>query len=176
MSAFIVSDDTFDAIVSAWDFLITSNSYCSRDKWERHFTNNSKLSVQQKLRDMLVMQNLDSCNYRYHLNKDALLEFDTEGHESLQVKYQEIAEVNSWMMKREYGKILFLIACYEYQACETRDWDTCAAHNFCQDIKDLILTAVRESIPDEHKPSWGSYKRPANNSGPISLMSLVGSK
>jgi len=70
---------------------------------------------------LLAAQNRRSVNFRY----------DEE----------EIEPVYQHGPTRSYSpvELLKIIKCYEYQSCETPDWDTSEAHNFCTALKDQLI-------------------------------------
>jgi len=70
---------------------------------------------------MLAAQNRRSVNFRYD-------------EEEIQPVYQHGPS-------RSYSpvELLKIIKCYEYQSCETPDWETTEAQNFCAALKDQLI-------------------------------------
>lgn len=71
-------------------------------------------STAEQVGAMLLAENQRSVNYRY--NEHEIEEPYTHGPSSL----------------RSPVEILFAIACYEYQSCETPDWEQSEAAAFCR--------------------------------------------
>jgi hypothetical protein len=70
---------------------------------------------------MLLAENRRSVDYRY--SEDEIEEVYTHGPSRL----------------RSPVVILKAIDCYEYQSCETTEWEQCEAHHFCQALRDLLI-------------------------------------
>lgn len=75
---------------------------------------------------MLVAQNQRSVSFRYG---------DDDGADN------DMEPVYQHGPTRSYSPVglLKIIKCYEYQSCETPDWDTSEAHNFCAALKDQLV-------------------------------------
>lgn len=169
----MVSSDTFDAIVTAFDWLSLHNRYYDRKEWCDHFSKDSQNEhgCLRLLRNMLIKANIDSLHARYKDPEDMY-----DASELYDTPFEQVGEVNQWLTQRQYGKVLHLMACFDYQSCEVNDWEKTDAYRFLQTIEKLILAEMRHSVPDDQQPSWGSYARPADNAGPVSLMSLLESR
>ena len=170
------SSDTFDALVTAYYQLKSpGDSFSYRRRLIRDFPEALKPGVKSAknecdlMRRILIYENARSCTDRYRGDS----EYGDEAKDLYQVKFAQIGEVNEWAIKRQYGKILNLMASYEYQACECDDWESSAAYGFCRGLEQLILNRLRNELLDAEKPSWGGYTRPAGNTGPISLAQLM---
>jgi hypothetical protein len=70
---------------------------------------------------MLAAQNQRSVNFRY-------------AEEEIEAVYQH-GPTGSYSPV----ELLKIVKCYEYQSCETPDWETTEAHNFCAALKDQLI-------------------------------------
>ncbi|RGE19028.1 hypothetical protein [Leucobacter sp. wl10] len=81
-------------------------------------------STAEKVGAMLLAENQRSVNYRY--NEQKLEEHYTHGPSS----------------PRSPVEILFAIACYEYQSCETPDWEQSEAAAFCRKLRMHMIVQI----------------------------------
>jgi len=176
MSAFIVSSDTFDALVTAWDFLTPKGGdpgFSIRRLMSFKFSpEESSKGLLQNLRNMLIKENCASvrCRYPIGYNSDSVTDVLNR---LMEIKYSEIGEVNEWCINEQWGYILMLVDCYTYQSCEGSDWKASDSYEFCQSIETQIMKRLRKTIPEQEPENlWGGYKRPVGNPGPISLNAL----
>lgn len=177
MSAFLCSNDTFAALVTAFDTL--KNPGESFAYGYELFKDSKEAAMPiicgarnecELMRNILAYENVRSLAARYPADADD----DGVTIASICAEpFKPVGEVTQWIMARQYGKVLHLLASYEYQSCESNDWQTTTAFKFCCELKNQILRRLRNSIPDSEQPSWGSYQRPAGNPGPISLSALL---
>src|SRR3990167_7985612 len=73
------------------------------------------------------------------------------------------------MGRIDLGKIAKATRCYEYQACESDDWEQTPAYRICQ----LIHKTIGERLPGFESAEWGTtaeFTEPAPEV--VSLMSL----
>lgn len=50
------------------------------------------------------------------------------------------------------AQVFAAIACYEYQSCEHKEWDTSEAHNFCYHL----MKDVGRKLPGREEAAWGA--------------------
>lgn len=82
---------------------------------------------------MLVAQNRYSADFRY--DESEIEELYTHGPSS----------------RRTVIELLGAINCYEYQACETPDWEQSEAYRFC----DALRRALIRELPGWNNVPWG---------------------
>jgi hypothetical protein len=155
MSAFIIDDAAIDVILDTLKAAVSVRPFFSRLYWrdaekqprffDRHDAeSNDKLS---ELGRMLLAQNARSVAYRY-----------SEGQNPCALTYcykPTRKDVHLFHLRDAYDSTrpgafitasaaLKNIACYEYQSCETDDWEETEAYRFCEALKDRIAdTALR---------------------------------
>ena len=185
MSAFMCTSDTFAALVTACDCLKQPGQYFGYRREVFSLSKEAQLPIvkcacneAELMRNILAYENIRSLSARYPNDEQrAWLHDDSDDAKALahecSIRFMPIGEVTEWCTRGQYGKVLHLMACYEYQSCESDDWETTTAYKFCRELEQLILSKLRDSIPDADQPSWGGYKRPDGNPGPISLSSLL---
>lgn len=88
---------------------------------------------------MLVRQNVRSVNHRYRDNDDP---------DELAAEFEYKPSTARNMTPVE---VLKLIACYEYQACESPDWRRTEAHEFCQALRNRLIGF----LPGYDAAPWG---------------------
>jgi hypothetical protein len=127
MSAFLCSDNHIRALIRA------AQAWSS----EIHYVH-SGFQTWQEIAQELVNENYRSLNYRYR---------DEEG-EPHQITYTMKDE-----MQRPLDPIVILklCNCFDYQACETPDWEQSRAFKILQSIKDY---AIRK-LPGYNDAPWG---------------------
>ena len=128
MSAYIVSDETISGMLSAirFDKYDGMHGYYFNGEWLA-LKSNEKVIGQK-----LVDENYRSVNYRYSDN--------TEPH-VFQKKHVLPSQV----------EIIKLCACYDYQSCETDDWEKTEAHAIMTGLRELAIT----SLPGYEEATWG---------------------
>ena len=172
------TNDTFAALVTAFDYLNEPGQHFGYGRESFKLSKEAQLPIVnaaknecELMRNILAFENIRSLAARYP-DTDATDDYNALIHEC-SIPYVPIGEVTEWCCRGEYGKVLHLMACYEYQSCESDDWESTTAYKFCRELEQLILKKLRNAVPESDQPSWGSYKRPAGNPGPISLSALL---
>ena len=171
------TNDTFAALVTAFDYLKQPGGYFGnrRDMFSQSAEAqlpiiNAAKNECELMRNILAYENIRSLAARYPQDAE-------DGAKAIQaecsIPYMPIGEITEWCIMGQFGKVLHLMACYEYQSCESDDWESTTAYKFCRELEHLILQKLRNAVPESDQPSWGSYKRPAGNPGPISLSALL---
>ena len=125
MSAFIVSDKHILALVEAGRIWSYEHSPQCLDRGARNF---------QDIVDILINENYRSVNYRYR-----------EQEEPHKVTYTPIP------MKYSKVDILKACDCYDYQACETPDYEQSQAAKIIHKIR---MNAIR-TMPGYDQAPWG---------------------
>lgn len=64
-----------------------------------------------------------------------------------------------------FAQVLGALACYEYQACESENWQKSYAHLLCVAIRKAICSLISEG-------EW-DYERPAGMAQRVSLMDIL---
>jgi hypothetical protein len=130
MSAFIVNKDLIDLLVTV---AVEGGTHTKglRFYYEGNLYNYSAVDADE-LGQILTQQNYDSVNYRY----------------------QESTEVETYVYKRiknvggdtgafiPWGHVLRALSCYEYQSCETPDWNQSVAYTICQAIRSKVCNRL----------------------------------
>jgi len=83
---------------------------------------------------LLLDENVRSVNYRYDEGETYIYKHDKPVH-------------TNWSPV----EVLSAIACYEYQACETPEWQYSEARTFC----DALRSALVAKLPGYDKAPWG---------------------
>lgn len=70
-----------------------------------------------------------------------------ENRRSVDYRYDEAEEEEPYVFNALQGRpdpvvVLKAIACYEYQACETPDWEESEAYAFCQALRHRMIGAL----------------------------------
>lgn len=125
MSAFIVTNDHINALVTA--HLASANELHSMSQTEKN-------SIGQ----MLLNENFRSVNTRYC--------------EATQVPSFVFTPVYSYIPRRSGGlatrveltpvALLKLLDSYEYQSCETNDFETTDAYKFCKSLRNMLISQL----------------------------------
>lgn len=103
---------------------------------------------------MLLAQNYASVNFRYAEKDDDFPMY----------RFRELPGIPS----RHPVTVLKALDGYEYQACETPDWEETEAHAFCQALRKRMI----HKLPGYDDAPW-SIDEPNVFGNEISLMSLV---
>jgi hypothetical protein len=135
MSAFLVSRDTIDALVTAWVELA------------RH-GRAERLERATETARMLIRENIRSIEARYGAahNFSAL---QPEDYEFKPVAFPRLRPDTA------VPQVLKLVHCYEYQACETSDWEETMAHAWCRTLEREAI----HHIPGYHDADWDTADR-----------------
>lgn len=126
MSAWIVSKEHIDVLVRAREAY--SDSFWTRD-FDRDETGR-----------MLWRENLRSVAARYPNDESgerpgpiAFVDEDVD----------EYSYVNPGF-KPTPGEVFQAVGCYEYQSCETDDWEETDAHKWCRELVDVVASSMYE--------------------------------
>jgi len=128
MSAFIVTDATITGLLQATsaDYPGDGADYYWQDE-ARYFGGHA-----QEIGQKLVDENYRSVNYRYQ-----------EAGQPHEYQHRNVRSLTP-------VEIIKLCGCYEYQACETPDWESTEAHAILEVIKSR---AIRR-LPGYDEASW----------------------
>lgn len=154
MSAFVVSTDHIDAMISAG----LEGRFELSWYWdgERHCLNRGNAD---EVGSMLLSENVRSVEYRYSPpGREAIYGDGFESGEDFNLPGTYVAEtiaegieaisVPQWMTPYSYKQprrrfspveILKAIDCFDYQSCETGDWRETEAYAFCQSLRDDMI-------------------------------------
>lgn len=161
MSAYIVSDKTLAYLINAgllygrqsklrWQAPDTEEppgeaDYEPGSPWgatsvETHQRKARELTRESADATMLLLYaaNVASVNYRYD-NRDG----ETVDH----IPHYR----HSDMRNIRPVQVLKALACYEYQACETPDWEDSEAHAFCEALRHRMI----QVLPGYEEATWG---------------------
>ena len=115
MSAFMVDNDLIDLLVSAAGGKL---SWYHNDVW--HYATDPT-----EVGRMLLAENRRSIDYRY------------SEHEPVpDYTFRRVTGIGEAISDAQVAQAIF---CFDYQACETPDWETSEAYAFCQALKDQLL-------------------------------------
>ena len=135
MSAFIMSDDEINTIVSYFidpNHRIDSTPYLKiGESYEYLNADNSNLIAK-----ILMDANVKSVNERYEDDQTPSYEFE----------YLPQAR------KRPVGNIIGALDCYEYQSCESNEWDTSNAREIVASLRKHLLKTIAEK---DGTYTWG---------------------
>ena len=133
MSAFIVSEDHIDALVSVALFGVAEVPALS-GRWHTPYFGNPGHKVEvhnaDKLGEMLVRENVASVQARYPNERMSSIEVYRYPFQKLPVPAVGVVAA------------LKLVQCYEYQSCEHDGWDESAAKRFCLAFKDQLIRCL----------------------------------
>ena len=161
MSAYMVNEDTLDllASVTLWDrsglwLYAGENTLPPRSELETsvngiYYTSSHAPLIKEELR----LENIASLWGRYP--KDA----DTMAGNS-RAKFRAIYDDQATIQEA-----LGALRCYEYQACESENWQNSYAFAICQAIKATLIAKLSDGY-------W-EYERPAGQAQRVSLMDLL---
>ncbi len=122
MSAYVVSNDTIDFLVTAsrlWR--LDADGYLPYDA--RNLTDN-------ELGQVLLSENVRSVNARYNLKGD---DAETPAYEYRSVRFDAIDAVS----------VLKSVQCVDYQSCETDDYQTTTAYKVLKAIEQGAIAHLR---------------------------------
>ena len=132
MSAYIVNNETICAIVKGFEMFNTE--YSAEDYKKPNSVIIDFKEMRNGIGQSLLEQNYKSVNCRYRDNQ-----------KTPKFNYKDV-EVNE-------GIILGCINCYEYQACETNDYETSQIHYSLQSLKNAMLDRYVEN--SGYEVPWG---------------------
>lgn len=142
MSAYIVSKETIDVLLSA------ARQYGGRDARYLFSENgrylgstqlqNASQSELNKVGKALWAENHKSVNDRNNEENDTT-ELDAYQFKSYQI--------------RKPGHLSNVIRCYEYQSCEHEGWQTSDAKRFCDELKKSLI----KQLPGANESPWGIH-------------------
>lgn len=141
MSAFVVSKDHIDAIVTVALFGVSECSAQSGQWFPPYFGNPSRpvdIYSVNRLGEMLLLENEDSVRARYPSHNDSEAPVYIYPFHSLPVPLINAVAA------------LKLIDCYEYQSCEHEEWDLSATKRFCHNLRSSLIT----SLPGYDAAPW----------------------
>jgi hypothetical protein len=162
MSAFMVSEDTLDLLASVagwrredlWVYLgedtLPPRGEIQFERGGNYYGERSRALIKQELR----LENQASLWARYP--NDANEFWAGQEAQPFRPIHADQASV---------GEALGALACYEYQACESENWQMSFAFKLCQAIR----KALCQMISGDH---W-EYTRPANQITRVSLTDLM---
>ena len=128
MGAFVVNPKHINTLVT-WGAQ-KNLDYFVGDSYEPH----KFVGHEQEIATILMAENVRSVNYRYH-----------EADEPAPIRYKLEWMVTIHGDNKAACQILKACQCYEYQACETNDWEDTPA---CCIIKALRARAINIVIDD----------------------------
>lgn len=139
MSAYVVSDNHINELIRYIDSRFYLNkSYLQRVIPELAFIRDDRLFF-EKVGQELLNENYRSVNYRYKNSEDE--------YKCHKFTYKEkLAE-----KKLKPVEILKLVACLDYQSCETNDWETTRAYKILESIKSFAIN----QLDGYNEASWG---------------------
>lgn len=128
MSAYVVSKDHLDLLVTA--AMHGSRYYKGLRVGGRVFDSPEDAN---ELGAILWAENVRSVNYRYHLDDwEEVYTYDPAG----------IAPYLGGLI--DWGHVLGALSCYEYQACETDNWETTQAYQVCQALRRKVCGIIAD--------------------------------
>ena len=139
MSAYVVSDNHINELIRFIDTRFYLNkSYLQRVIPEIAFIRDDKLFF-ERVGQELLNENYRSVNYRYKNSED-----EEKCHK---FSYKEkLGE-----KKLKPVEILKLVACLDYQSCETDNWETTRAYKILESIKSFAIN----QLDGYNEASWG---------------------
>ena len=161
MSAFIVSDNHLAYLVHAglaygrqsplrWQAPDTEeppgeSDYAPGNPWGETSVDTMRRKARELTQEtadstmlLLYAANVASVNYRYD-NRDGE-SVDHIPH----YRDNDIRHINP-------VQVLKALACYEYQSCETPEWDASEAHAFCEALRHRMI----QVLPGYEEATWG---------------------
>lgn len=162
MSAYMVNEDTLDllASVASWSreglFLYVKNGTLPprgeiRYEGEGEATY-YRASDAKDIKQELRLENIASLNSRYPSDAGEMIG-EEEGYRAI---YNDQAT---------YAQVLGALSCYEYQACESENWENSYAHALCVAIRRAVCNLISSG-------EW-DYERPAGQAQRLSLMDML---
>lgn len=132
MSAYVVSNDTID-------FLVTAARLWRLDE-DGYLPYDARNLTDSELGQILVSENVRSVNARYNETSTP------EPYVYRSVSFDSISAVN----------VLKSVQCLNYQSCETDDWETTLAYKICKGLESAAIA----HLPGYRDAEWG-WTRPA---------------
>ena len=161
MSAFIVDAATIDVMLDCLKAAVSNVPHPTALYWRtadgqpRLFDQNDAGDSQKmsELGRMLLVENSRSVSVRYRegYNPCALLYVYRPTRREIWLR-----PTNKPMVAITANAALKNIGCYEYQSCESDDWEETEAYRFCQALKERI---VYYAIPYQDDDPWGFTDR-----------------
>jgi hypothetical protein len=96
---------------------------------------------------MLFLENVRSVNYRYEDN-----------YRYQEEDAREYAPPPKPTLRPTRVEAFKIIACYEYQACETPDWEQSQAHAFCRALEKRLI----HSLPGYEDANGWDWRNPTS--------------
>jgi hypothetical protein len=162
MSAFMVNEDTLDllASVAIWSnhgLFIYAKEGTLPPRGELEYAGEGKsiyyrASHLKNIKEELRLENIASLWARYPKDGGEMV---GEGA-PIKAIYRDQAT---------FSEVLGALACYEYQACESENWENSYAHLLCVGIRKTICGLISEG-------KW-EYERPAGQAQRVSLMDIL---
>lgn len=139
MSAYILQDDTFDLLVTAGLYGVGIDGGL-RVYHEGNIITYNRYEHADILGTILKTANYDSVNYRYKESTEV---------EGYRYKSEGISQYLGGKVI-PWGQVLKSARCYEYQSCETPEWDKSLA----KAIVDAITMKVCGFIAEQDNAEW----------------------
>ena len=136
MSAYIVDNKTISAIVKGFE--VYGATYEAEDFISPMQAFIKEKGVKEGIGQLLLNQNYKSVNYRYN-----------EDEKAPDFKYEDV-EINE-------GILFGCIKCYEYQACETKDYFKSYIHVSLNRLKNAMLKKMIEEKGQKMPWGYGCY-------------------
>ena len=162
MSAFLVNEDTLDllASVAGWgreDLWVYMSEDILPPRGDLQFERGGNYYGERAsslIKEELRLENMASLWARYP--KDANLFWEGREPQALKRIYADQANI---------GQALGALACYEYQACESENWESSFAFALCKAIRKALCSRISGD-------NW-EYVRPADQAERVSLMDMM---
>ena len=162
MSAFMVNEDTLDLLASvvSWrreDLWVYVSEDTLPPRGNLHFErggNYYRDSDSSLIKEELRLENQASLWARYPNDADDF--WKDRKPARFRPVYSDHATI---------GQALGALACYEYQACESENWEKSFAFAICKSIRKLLCQMISGD-------SW-EFTRPAQQATRVSLMDLA---
>ena len=133
MSAFIVSEYHLDSMLSFFNLHQGTVSLKKKETGEWYALNSSSIEDLQIMKQILADQNYRSVNERYQETEPAPVM-------SAKVLFERVSPV----------QIIKACNCYDYQACETDDYQQTDANRIC----DAIRASAIDELPGYEEAQW----------------------
>ena len=102
---------------------------------------------------ILLDENIRSINARYPDDDGSMTKY---GHDYVG---RSIPVVDFWIQRRETGHLVGLLQGYEYQACESSDWEKSLAFMLCRQIRAYLLEDLSRRDAGEER-GWADWTAP----------------
>lgn len=150
MSAFVVDRRHIDLIVSVIKELPADaeadesevdllRSSISRKLSEREPEISSRMGILGAVGEILIRQNVASVLYRYDNDESMVPDYTRSLYE-----YQPLP------FRPTCAEVLKALDCYDYQACETPDWEQTTAHWITSTLRDYLI----KILPGYDRAPW----------------------